>query len=155
MCAIDVSSHACKIMKKRSIKNVICLTVYDLNESDFDTILLMGRAIGFVEDPAGLKKFLEHCKLLLNQEGQILLDSVDVRVTTVPEHLAYQERNRHLGRYIGVVGLQMEYKGIFGEEFKLLHIDPDTLNNCSQEVGWSCEIIYKEENGDYLAKISK
>ena len=151
--AIDISSHACKIMKERGIKNVKCLTVYDIDESDFDTILLMGRAIGFVEDLIGLNKFLEHCKHLLKQKGQILLDSLDVRVTTVPEHLAYQERNRQLGRYIGVVGLQMEYKGIFGEKFKLLHIDPNTLNNCAYKVGWSCEIIYKEENGDYLAKI--
>jgi len=153
--AIDISSHACEIMKKRGVKKVKCTTVYNLDESNFDTILLMGRAIGFVEDLSGLKNFLDQCKKLLNPKGQILLDSKDVRVTTVPEHLAYQERSRQLGRYIGVVGLQMEYKGKFGEKFKHLLVDPDTLNDCIQQIGCSCEILYKEENGDYLAKITK
>lgn len=78
------------------------------------------------------------------------MDSLDVRLTTVPDHLTYQERNRQLGKYFGEVGLQMEYKGIFGEKFKLLHVDTQTLKNCDQE---TCEVLYKEENGNYLTKI--
>ncbi|MBA7605140.1 hypothetical protein ES703_12269 [subsurface metagenome] len=152
--SIDISLNACEIMKKRGIKNVRCLTVYDLDERNFDTILLMGRAIGFVEDLLGLKKFLNFCKSLLTPDGYILLDSLDVRSTTVPEHLAYQERNRKLGRYIGVIGLQMEYKSKIGEKFKLLHVDPQTLKECAKETGWSCEIL-KNENGNYLVKIFK
>lgn len=150
--AIDISLNACEIMKKRGIKNVRFSTVYDLDEKNFDTILLMGRTIGFVEDLLGLKKFLNFCKNLLASEGYILLDSLDVRSTTIPEHLAYQERNRKLGRYIGVIGLQMEYKGKLGEKFKLLHVDPQTLKESAEESGWSCEIL-KNENGNYLAKI--
>ncbi len=153
--AIDISPHACEIMKKRGVKNVKCTSVYDLDEKFFDTILLMGRAIGFVEDPSGLKKFLNYCKILLNPDGHVLLDSLDVRITTNPDHLAYHERNRQLGRYIGVVGLQMEYKGVLGEKFKLLHVDPQTLKDCAQDTGWSCEILYKGENGNFLARISK
>jgi len=152
--AIDISLNACEIMKKRGIKNVRFSTVYDLDEKNFDTILLMGRTIGFVEDLLGLKKFLNFCKNLLASEGYILLDSLDVRSTTIPEHLAYQERNRKLGRYIGVIGLQMEYKGKLGEKFKLLHVDPQTLKECAKETGWSCEIL-KNENGNYLVKIFK
>ncbi|MFX1477448.1 MAG: class I SAM-dependent methyltransferase [Promethearchaeota archaeon] len=153
--AIDISSHACDIMKKRGVKNVRCTNVYDLDEGNFDTILLMGRAIGFVGDLTGLKLFLTHSKWLLNPEGIILLDSVDVRITEIPEHLAYHERNRKLGRYLGEIDLQMEYNGIFGEKFKLLHIDPQTLIKSAQEVSMSCEILSKEENGNFLAKMSK
>ena len=153
--AIDISSHACEIMKKIGVKNVRCTSVYDLDEKNFDTILLMGRSIGFVEDLTGLKKFLNYCKALLNPDGQVLLDSLDVRMTTNPDHLAYQERNRKLGRYFGEVGLQMEYKGVLGEKFKLLHVDPQTLKDCARETGLFCEIICFEENGSYLAKISK
>ncbi len=141
-------------MKKIGIKNVRCLIVYDLDERNFNTILLMGRAIGFVEDLLGLKKFLNFCKSLLTPDGYILLDSLDVRSTTVPEHLVYQERNQKLGRYIGVIGLQMEYKGKLGEKFKLLHVDPQTLKEFAKETGWSCEIL-NNENGNYLAKIFK
>jgi 2-polyprenyl-3-methyl-5-hydroxy-6-metoxy-1,4-benzoquinol methylase len=55
---IDISTEACEIMKKRGLKNVLCSDVYDLQKGNFDTILLMGRAIGFVEDLAGMAKFL-------------------------------------------------------------------------------------------------
>jgi SAM-dependent methyltransferase len=153
--ALDISSHACEIMKKRGIKNVLCSDVYELDERNFDTILLMGRAIGFVEDISGLQKFLEFCKTILNPNSQILLDSLDVTYTDDAGHLAYQERNRKLGRYIGVIGLQMEYKGRLGEKFRLLHVDSQTLKECAMEIGWSFKLIIQEESGSYLAKITK
>jgi hypothetical protein len=49
----------------------------------------------------------------------------------------------------------MEYNGQYGEPFKLLHIDPDTLRNITSSLNWKCQILHQEENGDYLAKISK
>lgn len=153
--ALDISKEACEIMKERGVKNVMCSEFYELQEENFDTILLMGRAIGFVEDLAGMSKFLNHCENLLNSNGIILLDSLDVRVTLNPSHQAYQERSKKMGRYFGVVGLQMEYKGQYGEPFKLLHIDPDALGNIAKNLNWDCKIILKEENGDFLAKISK
>ena len=153
--AMDISKEACEIMEKRGVTNVLLSDVYGIQRENFDTILLMGRAIGFVEDLAGVKKFLNHCENLLSSKGMILLDSLDVRVTSETDHLAYQERSKTLGRYIGVVGLQMEYKGQYGEPFKLLHIDPDTLNNIAENLNWKCNILRKEKNGDYLAKISR
>ncbi|MFX1278082.1 MAG: class I SAM-dependent methyltransferase [Promethearchaeota archaeon] len=153
--ALDISSHACDIMKKRGVRNVICSDVYQLEEKNFDTILLMGRAIGFVEDISGLRKFLEYCKVLLNPNGQILLDSLDVTFpdNLPPQHLAYQERNRKMGRYVGVIGLQMEYKGMLGEKFRLLHVDSQTLKKCATELGWFFELIIQEAEGSYLCRI--
>ena len=49
----------------------------------------------------------------------------------------------------------MEYDGQYGQPFKLLHIDPDTLNNIAEELDWKCKILRRENDGDYLAKISK
>ncbi len=153
--AMDISTEACEIMKKRGLKNVLCSDVYDLQKRNFDTILLMGRAIGFVEDLAGMAKFLRHCENLLSSKGIILFDSLDVRVTSEPDHLAYQKRNRKLGRYFGVIGLHVEYKGKHGRSFKLLHIDPETLNNIAEELDWKFKILHKDEKGHYLAKIFK
>ncbi|KKN06292.1 hypothetical protein LCGC14_1078740 [marine sediment metagenome] len=151
--SIDICPQACEIMRERDLKNVKCTTIYNIQEKIFDTFLLMGRSIGFVEDLKGLKKFLHYSKKLLHPDGIILLDSLDLRLTERPEHLAYQARNLKLGRYIGEIELQMEYKGYLGEPFKLLHVDPDTLNKLVQETGWFCNILDKEENGSYLAKI--
>jgi 2-polyprenyl-3-methyl-5-hydroxy-6-metoxy-1,4-benzoquinol methylase len=153
--ALDISTEACEIMKKRGLKNILYSGFYDLQEGNFDTILLMGRVIGFVEDLVGVVKFLRHCENLLRPKGIILLDSLDVRVTSELDHLAYHERNRNLGRYFGVVGLQLEFNGQYGQPFKLLHIDPDTFNKIAKDLGWKFTILHKEENGDYLAKISK
>ena len=152
--AIDISSIACEIMKKRGVKNVKCTSVYDLKEGGFDTILLMGRAIGFVEDLSGLKKFLEFSSTLLNSNGCIILDSLDVRITTNPEHLKYQEKNLQMGCYFGEIRLQIEYKGLKGEEFRILFVDPQTLKKISLDTGHSCKIVASYENGDYLAEIT-
>ncbi|NVM44963.1 MAG: class I SAM-dependent methyltransferase [Candidatus Lokiarchaeota archaeon] len=153
--AMDISKEACEIMEKRGVLNVLCSDIYGIQKENFDTILLMGRVIGFVEDLASIAKFFNHCENLLSSKGMILLDSLDVRVSSEPDHLAYQERNKTLGRYIGVVGLQLEYNGQYSEPFKLLHLDPDTLHSIAEDTGWKCKILRREESGDYLAKISK
>jgi len=103
--AIDISSKACKIMKKRGVLNVKHGSVYDVKNEKFDTILLLGRSIGFVEDLQGLRTFLEHCKNLLKSDGYILMDSLDVRTTTNPDHLAYHKRNLQLDHYFGERGI--------------------------------------------------
>jgi 2-polyprenyl-3-methyl-5-hydroxy-6-metoxy-1,4-benzoquinol methylase len=103
--AIDISKEACEIMKNRGVKKVLCSDVYNLQKGTFDTILIIGRAIGFVEDLTGRAKFLKHCENLLSSKGIIILDSLDVGVSSKPDHLAYQERNRKLGRFFGVVEL--------------------------------------------------
>ncbi|MFX1371853.1 MAG: class I SAM-dependent methyltransferase [Promethearchaeota archaeon] len=151
--ALDISPQACEIMKQQGVKHVHCSNIYDLDLDSFDTILLLGRSIGFVENLNGMKKFLNYCKTLLNPSGIILFDSIDIRATKEKIHLDYHERNRKFGRYIGEIGCQIKYKGKLGEKFQLLYIDPDTLKECAQKVGLLCKILYKEENGNYLANI--
>jgi len=151
--AIDISSHACEIMKKRGVKNVHCTDFYNLTMDTFDTILLLGRSIGFVGNLKGIKKFLSYCKTHLNPEGIILLDSIDFRLTQEQIQLNFQERNRKLGRYISEASFQMKYNNILGDKFKNIQIDPDTLKEITQELGLSCKILCKEEDGMYLAKV--
>jgi hypothetical protein len=54
---------------------------------------MMGHGIGMVETLAGLDRFLAHARGWLSGDGQILLDSQDVRVTDDPKNLAYQGAN--------------------------------------------------------------
>jgi len=151
--AIDISSYACEIMKKRGIKNVQCVDFYNLTMDSFDTILLLGRSIGFVGNLKGIKKFLSYCKThLLNPEGIIILDSIDFRLTQDQVQIDYMEKNRKLGKYFGEGSLQMKYKNILGDKFQNIQIDPNTLKEVTQELGLSCEILC-EEDGMYLAKI--
>ncbi|MFX1572420.1 MAG: class I SAM-dependent methyltransferase [Promethearchaeota archaeon] len=153
--AIDISPYACEIMRKRGVKNVKCSTVYELKNKTFDTILLMGRSIGFVENLSGLSKFLNYCKKILNPAGIILFDSIDIRMTTNQVHLAYQEENVKKGHYLGEIRLQIKFGDVLGEKFQWLHIDPQTLNNLANNLDWMCEILHKDEYGAYLAKIKR
>ncbi len=155
--SIDVSQHVCNIMKKRGLKNVECISFYefcDMHKEKFDTILLLGRSIGFVETLNGLKKFLNQSKSVLNQNGNIIFDSTDIRSTTKSIHLAYQKKNQDEGRYLGEIRLQMEYNGLLGDYFQILHVDPDVLEDIVLESGLKSEFVIKEESS-YLVRIFK
>lgn len=153
--AIDISDKACEVMKQRGVKNVKCKTPYEIQGNRFDTLLLMGCSIAFVGDLDGLKTFLIHAKTLLNPEGFILMDSRDVRVTDNPKHIEYQKRNIKSGKYRGEINIRIEFMGVKGEWFQILHIDPDTLKVLANEHSLNCKILYNSEDGLYLAKLKQ
>ncbi|MBD3195711.1 MAG: methyltransferase domain-containing protein [Candidatus Lokiarchaeota archaeon] len=151
--AIDICKKACEIIRQRGVKNVECNSVYEIMETNFDTLLLLGCSIAFVENLKGLEHFLVYAKSLLNSNGIILLDSRDVRKTDDPHHIKYQEDNINNGRYRGEIRLQIGFNGKKGDLFQILHIDPDTLEHTAQKTRWKCEILQKE-NSLYLAKLT-
>ena len=152
--AIDVSPQAIEIMSKRGVKECQHVDVFEFHKEPFDTLLMMRHGIGIVEDLSGLDRFLRHAHRLLKPDGQIVFDSLDVRCTDVPRHLAYQEGNRQAGRYFGQFRLRFEYKGHTGPLFGWLHVDPETLRDHAERTGWSCKVVRREESGDYLAQLT-
>ena len=155
VCAIDISPEACEVMRAQGMNKVHCTDISDFQNESFDTILLLGRSIGMVENMAGLDYFLTDIHRLVKSDGQVLLDSADVTCTSNPVHLAYQETNRQAGRYIGEVRMHFEYKGLKGPVCGWLHVDPETLADHASEAGWSCEILLREDDDNYLAKLTK
>ncbi len=153
--AIDISPQAAAIMSRRNVKHVHCGDIFDYHGGLFDIILMLGHGIGMVETIAGLDRFLSHTRGLLSDKGQVLLDSTDVRITDNLRHLAYQEANRRSGRYIGEIRLQLGFKGKNGPLCGWLHVDAQTLKERAKASDWKCEVLLQEENGHYLAKISK
>ncbi len=151
--SIDIDSNATDIMKKRGLEDVHCCSVFEYKNKSFDTLLMLGHGIGMVETVAGLDMFLEHAQDLLNTGGQLLLDSLDVRKTTDEGNLAYHEKNRKEGIYIGQIRMKCEYQGNKGPYYGWLQADEETLKVHSEAKGWSCETIRREENGDYLARL--
>ncbi len=151
--AIDVSPQAVAIMRERGVQQVRCIDVFELDGRRFDTLLMLMHGIGLVRDLPGLDRFLRHVHKLIKPGGQIVLDSLDVRCTEDPRHLAYQETNRRTGHYFGEIRMQFEYQGRTGPVFSWLHVDPQTLTTHAQEAGWRCQVICQEENGDYLTQL--
>lgn len=153
VCAIDVCPQAVEIMSKRGVKEVHCAGIFEFTGGPFDTMLMMCHGIGIVETLSGLDHFLDCAHKLLKPDGQVLFDSVDVRCTDKPRHLAYQEANRRADRYIGEYRTRFEYRGQRGPFLGFLNVDPETLMDHARKTGWFCEIIRQEEGGDYLARL--
>lgn len=152
--AIDLSPYAIEIMSKRGVREYQHVDIFEFHKGPFDTLLMMRHGIGIAEDISGLDRFLSHSRKLLKPDGQILLDSLDVRCTDVPRHLAYHEANRQAGRYFGQIRLQFEYKGQIGPLFSWLHVDPETLADHARKADLSCQVVSQEDNGNYLAQLT-
>jgi len=153
--AIDVNSAAVQIMTRRGVKDVHRADLFKCQYEPVDTILMMGHGIGMVETIEGLDRFLIHARGLLSEEGQILLDSLDVRTTGDPKNLAYHESNRRAGRYIGEIRVQFEYQGKHGPFCGWLHVDGGTLKEHAAKAGWKCDVVLEENTGNYLARLTK
>jgi SAM-dependent methyltransferase len=153
--AIDISPEAVEIMAHRGVRDVHCADLFEYRGGPFGTVLMLGHGIGMVETLAGLDRFLAHSRGWLSGEGQVLLDSLDVRVTDDPRNLAYQEANRRAGRYLGEVRMHLEYQGQRGAPCGWLHVDAETLKQRAAKVGWDCEVILTAASGDYLARLTK
>ena len=153
--AIDISPQAVAIMKQRCVKDVYLADIFEFRDRRFDTILMLGHGIGMVETMAGLDRFLVNSSALLTIDGQMLLDSLDVRITDDPANLAYHESNRKAGRCIGEIRMQFEFQGKRGPFCGWLQVDADTLRDHAVSAGWNCEIVCRESNGNYLARLSR
>lgn len=151
--ALDVNPAAVEIMRRRGVREPRCVDLFDFDEHGFDTLLLMGHGIGMVETIGGLDRFLARAQQLLAQDGRILLDSLDVRVTANPVNLAYHRANQQAGRHIGEIRMQFEFQGQRGTACGWLHVDAGTLQEHAARAGWQCEVLIAEEDGNYLAEL--
>ena len=153
--AIDTSQGATEICKKRGISRVFNTNLLDFtaqNADKFDTILLLMNGSGIFESIKKLPLYLEHLKTLLQEDGQILLDSSDISYMFEEEDGSYW---RDAARdYYGEVTFSLSYKGEQSATFNWLYLDSETLNKAAKKAGFNCEIIAEGEHFDYLAKLT-
>jgi SAM-dependent methyltransferase len=155
VCAIDIAPEAVEVMRKRGVKDARCADIFSFEAEPFDTILLMMNGIGVVGDLAGLDRFLERVGRLLRPDGVILLDSYDPGWTEDPGKEAAPGASSRPGRYVGEMRFQLEYRGAMGPSLEWLFVDPETLADHAGRAGWSCEVIWQEEEGHYLARLTR
>jgi SAM-dependent methyltransferase len=151
--AMEPEPELAAIMSERGVREPLAKNIFALAGGKFDTVLMLMNGFGLVGTTAGAEAFFEHARHLLSPGGQILCDSLDVRRTTNPTHLAYQQANLRAGRPVGQMRFWTEYRGQRGEPFDWLHIDFDGLNDLAKGHGWSAEKLAQEESGHYLARL--
>ena len=149
--AIDISKGAIEVCKQRGLQNVEVKNM--LNETTtFDTILLLMNGTGVFEDLENTPKYLNHLKSLLKPEGQILIDSSDIKYMYEEEDGSYWiDANAN---YYGELDYYVSYKNEKEDAFKMLFLDFETLKSACKTVGLNCKLILEGEHYDYLARIT-
>lgn len=153
--AIDINPQAADIMRQRGVHCCRQADVFKYQGGPFDTLFMMGHGIGIVENLEGLSKFLAHARELTKPGGQLILDSLDVSSSTIETDIAYHEKNRKIGRYIGEIEMQFEFRDTRGPFCPWLHVDYRTLEEYATKVGWMFKLLIEIETGEYLARLQK
>ena len=148
--ALDISEGAIYVAEKRGVKKTKHISIWDFEETGFDTILLLMNGMGMGKTIAELPKLLKHLKKLIAAEGKILVDSSDLIYLFEKEDIALWKEDK---TYYGEVDFGIRFQGK-SEEFPWLYIDPKTLEEVSKSCGFQFKIIEQGENFDFLAQLS-
>jgi len=146
--ALDLSPQACNIMKNRGVKKVLNRNIFDYVAVKYDTLLFLMNGIGLAENIEGLQKLLVQCKKILKKGGQLIFDSSNIA------YLYEEDLSLPKNHYYGEVIFQYEYKSEQGAPFGWLYIDQKTLIKLAQQDGWVVQILYEDENDQYLVRLS-
>lgn len=148
--AIDISKGAIEVAKKRDVLNAEIKNLLDETET-FDTILLLMNGTGIFQELSQVSKYLTHLKSLLNLNGQILIDSSDIKYMYEDEDGGYwMDANAN---YYGELDYFLSYKGEKEVPMKWLYLDFSMLKLACEGVGLQCELVLEGSHFDYLAKL--
>jgi SAM-dependent methyltransferase len=144
--AMDISPLAAGVMIQRGVIKTVVADIFEYSNETYDTLLLLMNGIGLAGTVGNLIRLLEHLKTLLNKGGQILFDSSDVAYV--------YEGDLPKDRYHGEIKYQYEYKGERTDWFDWLYIGEHTLNGIVANLGFDMEVLYEDEFGQYLTKLT-
>lgn len=150
--ALDISPKSIEVCRLRGIRKAVCENMLQFSDETYDTILLLMNGTGIFQSLKVIDIYLKKLHSLLNENGQILIDSTDI--------LYMFDRDEDGGIYIPAEGYYGEldyivhYKGESEEAIKWLYLDFNTLKNAAENNGFKIEKILQEDDS-YLAKLTK
>jgi SAM-dependent methyltransferase len=150
--SIDISPNAIKACRLRGITDARAIDIMDLEGEKFDTIILLMNGTGIFEKLSKISVYLQQLKSLLNDNGQILIDSSDI-IYMFDEDEDGGKWIPSVG-YYGEVTFTVSYKNETEEPFNWLYADYNTLQNAAHANGLNCELILEGEHYDYLARLT-
>ena len=150
--ALDFSPKSIAVCQLRGVKNTVCADILEYLGETFDTILLLMNGTGIFQSLDKIDSYLEKLHFLLNENGQILIDSTDILymydkaddggVMVPAEH------------YYGEVDYFVHYKLDTEKPIKWLYLDFETLTRAVENNGFEIEKILQEEDS-FLARLTK
>lgn len=151
--ALDVCPEAVEIMRLRGVGEPRLGNVFDETSGGYETLLLLMTGIGVAGTVAGFERFLDLADELLDDGGQIILDSADLRRADDLNELGRLVTRVREGRYRGETRQQIEYQGRRGAPLEWLYLDPDTLRFHCRRYGWTSQVVFEEGDGSYVARL--
>ena len=150
--AFDISANAIKACQLRGVKKANVQNLLEVENEQFDTILLLMNGTGIFGNLAETSKYLQKLKSLLTPNGQVLIDSSDIIYM-----FDQDEDGAYLipaDGYYGELTFTVSYKGQTETTFPWLYLDYNTLQNAAHANGLECELVAEGKHFDYLAKLS-
>jgi SAM-dependent methyltransferase len=149
--ALDSSQGSIEYLKNIGVSATLCSFESFDSKTKFDTILMLMNGIGIAGTLANLEKTLLKAKSLLQEGGQLICDSSDIRYLYEDEDGSmWMDLN---SEYYGNFRFQMHYKKISGPWFDWLYVDYDNLHRVATNVGFKSVKIMEQEN-HFLAQLT-
>lgn len=151
--ALDISLNCTNVMAERGVKRIIHEDFYNYTGDTYDTILILMNGAGIAGNIENLPVFFSKLKSLLSKEGQVLIDTSDLR-------FLYENEDGSLdidlnAAYYGEVQFQMEYKGETGAWFNWLYLDKQSFEMYARMFGFDFELVMDGQHYDYLARLKR
>jgi SAM-dependent methyltransferase len=149
--AVDALPQAVEVMRDRGVTDARLGRWTELGTElgtgkRFDTVLMMMNGAGLAGTLNGMTSLLEVLVRVLSENGQILLDSVnlpEVREAEVDQDGVPVGDD---GRYPGELHYQFSYRGQRGDPVPQLFLDFGQLRRMAAGVGLQCDLVAEEED---------
>ena len=119
------------------------------------TVLMMCGNFGLVGTAEEAVLVLRVLHDLTAPSGRIVLDSVDPHQDADAADIAYQERNRALGRWPGQVTIRLRYGDLATPWYDLLNLSATELEELAAQAGWQLADFLEGEPGEFYAVLEK
>jgi len=156
---IDNSPLAIHTAQLRGVQDARVLPITRASRNTlgiFDTMIMFGNNFGLFGTVKRAKWLLRRFYKMMSRDGRILAESRDVYQTDKPEHLAFHERNRQMGRMSGQVRIRVRYRNLKGPWFDYLMVSQTEMAEIVAGTGWYITRVIEAEGGpDYTAVLEK
>ena len=139
--AADILPEAIRTIRE---KDTLQPDISSSDKGQYDTIAMMGHRFGMVDNSADLKQYLQDICPALKPAGRILLTALDMPAINEKEYRSSP----------ALSSLQFQQANLIGPFFVLLRIKADTLKSQATAANWQCELIYRQDDSNYFARLS-
>ena len=155
---VDNSPGAITVCRLRGLKKAFVCSITELDRfktGSFDTVLMLGNNFGLFGSATGARRMLKKLSRVTSPDARIIAGTRNPYITTNPDHLRYQRRNKRRGRMPGQIRLRVRFGRSVGEWFDYLLVSPKEMEQLLSGSDWKVERLIGSGEPSYYAVIGK